>query len=521
MSRGKANRELSVIMIALAAALLLLSGCGDGSYAPKFKDVNYYKGSDGLVMDFMNEQSLDEVYEGSSFAMSLFIENRGAHSIVGNDQAILTLGYDPFYVSASKEGAKENMLFGASSVVIKGLNLVGKSRYYPTGSKLFFHFPYLMAKNVTGQRSKPETQLFASLCYPYSTTLSQLVCIDFDIYDDNARNQACKQQDISLSDQGAPVAVTLVEVDNQPVGNGLVRPFFTIHIENVGGGTVLSPSDSGLEMEKACMIQELDKQDFNRLKIEAWLSNNIKLDCAPDEVRLTLDEGIVRCSVSGEDLNRALAWRQNYEAPLTVNLTYFYMNTLKKDMEIKRINQYGDLSSMENEGCFPYQIASGSGSEGKEGEENCINKCDYCAANPTDASCNPSTAAFQIQWNPDFGCKCSYKSCETLYPQGLCLPMANYCPPASYCCSDVCKSTEIRYEGDGNCYPKCSTCSVTKKKCACGTDESGYTILEEGQCCSKEKRPFTDEETCKVACEQETAAAAAAAAAARTTATSS
>ncbi|MBN2141908.1 hypothetical protein JW711_01130 [Candidatus Woesearchaeota archaeon] len=480
---------ISVLAIAIMV-LFLLPGCI--RTGPQYKDVNYFTGSDGLTLDFMNDQDLDEIYENSNFALSLIIENKGAHSISEEEYGILTIGYDPFYISVNqeaKQGGKETLVLGKGSVIMKGFQLEGKSMYYPQGSDYFLHFPYFWTKNVTGQRAKPTTQIFASLCYPYTTVLSEMVCIDYDIYGDNTRSQVCRQQDLSLSDQGAPVAITLVEVENQPIGSNLVRPVFTVHVQNVGRGTVLTPTDTSLGIEKACAVEEMDAKDFNMIGIEAVLSNNIPLECAPNRIRLTDEEGYARCSVGADNIDKILSYKQNYEAPLTINLSYLYMNTLEKEIEVKRINPYGDLASQSTEGCLPFQVESGDG---------CVNKCDYCAQNPTDASCNPSGLKYEIQWNSNFGCKCSAQTCDRLYPDGFCNPFPNLCPPASYCCTNECKSSEVRLEAYGDaCYLKCSTgCRQESKDCACGTEETGYNLLKAGQYCDKSGGIHDDKESC-------------------------
>jgi hypothetical protein len=486
----KTKLRILISLAALAILAAMLSSCQPG--IPKYDDIDYHKGSEGLSMIMTNEASLDEIYEGTNFVYSLTLENRGAYDVEGDNQAILAVGFDPYYLTVTQpESQGKNMVFGKSNIIVKQLSLMGKSRYYPSGSKVFFYFPYFKTKEIEGQRSKPETQIFSSLCYPYSTTLSAMACIDFDIYHENTRSQVCTQQDISSSNQGAPVAITQVEVENLPTGSNMVRPVFTVHVQNIGDGTILSPVDNSAEVERVCTDQQLSStQDFNQVGIDAWLSNNIKLECTPNKIRMTETEGLSRCVVKDEDLEKAITWRQNYLSPLTVNLTYIYMSTIRKNIQIKRINPYGDLSSQATGGCSGFQITQG---------DKCINKCDYCAEHPQDAMCSPPSARFPIQWNSGFGCRCSASTCDNLYPKGLCVPFSAFCPPASYCCSNACSASEIRGAEDGKCYPKCTTsCTKITAPCVCG-DDIHQSIASAGDYCSKGFSIYKDKAACDAA----------------------
>ena len=490
----------ATMMLALGLVLMLLALSSCTGARPAYKDVNYFVGSQGLKIGLTNADTLDEIYESSNFAYGLTIENLGAYSIVGDEQAILNIGFDPFYVQVDENAKGSNYKIDKSNVVVKGLSLIGKSRYYPSGSKIFFYFPYFQTKNITGQRSKPDTQIFASICYPYATTFSALACVDFDVFNENTRSQVCRQQDISAANQGAPVAVTQVEVENLPMDANLVRPVYTVHVSNVGGGTILSPVDNPAEIERVCTNQDLQSSDFNTVRIEATLSNDIKLVCTPNVIRMNYQEGVSRCTVSDEDLSKAIQYRQNYETPLTVNLSYVYLSTLKKDITIKRLNPYGDLSSQSQQGCLDFQVEVGG---------ECVNKCTYCAQNPGDSACNPANSKVETQWNPSFGCRCSAQTCDSLYPSGLCLPFNSYCPAASYCCSNECASSEVRGP-DGSCYPKCSTsCATISKPCICLSPEEAAAISGQdsslfrkeasaaGLYCSKTGYAFEDQAECK------------------------
>jgi hypothetical protein len=479
----------TILLSILAILSLVLTGC-TGSIPTH--ETNYHTGTDGITMDLVNKGSLDEIYEDTNFAFSVALENIGAYDVVSESKAIITLGFDPFYIETLNVPNDGITTVGKSNVVVKGIELTGKSKYTPSGGKAFLYFPYFKTKAIEGQRARPDTQLFASICYPYATTLSTLVCVDFDAYQGNERTQVCRQADQSFSSQGGPVAITNVEVENYPAGT-FVKPVYTIHINNVGGGTILSPVDNLAEIQRVCAAESIDRTDFNKVKVEAWLSNNIQLECTPDVIRLNADTGIVRCAVKDEDVQTRLSGRQNFQAPLTVNLTYVYMSTLKQDIEIKRINPYGNYSATSQDStlCEAYQVKVGG---------KCVSRCEYCATvKSDDPLCNPENLKYDINWNNGFGCKCSAKTCETLYPKGNCMPMTGYCSPATYCCANQCGSNQIRDDktgGDGTCYPKCSdSCSEIKTKCACGSQDD-YSLGLVGQFCSKDGNAYTNKDEC-------------------------
>lgn len=485
-------------VVFLLVLTIILSSC-DGSYMPRPKDVNYFEGTKGLESAFLEEAPPDEIYENSTFNINLFLENRGAFDVVDENYGIISISFDPFYVDVSDLTELRNadsIDVSKNGIVVKGIQLYGKSKYFPTGSETFLSFPNFKTKGIKGQREQPRTQIFSSLCYPYVTTLSDLVCIDLNIYGQNLRKQVCSQQDLSFADQGAPLAVMRVEVENQPAGSDVVRPVFTIHVRNRGSGSVLSSTYNAADFERVCSFNDLYREDFNTVNIRAILSNTKELVCFPNPIRLFDGEGFTRCKVRDEDL---IIGHQNYETPLTVNLSYIYLTSISREIEIKRLSIYGG-SSVPSDACLPYQIQVGGG---------CEIKCNYCATHPGAGECqpvsDPQRPGHQILFQKGFACQCSLKECGSLYPNGLCVPQSGFCPGASYCCLPKCKSSEVRLD-DGKCYSKCSTstCSEARQDdCACGsgTESTGYKKVAKGRyCCPKDKGGYADKTSCDNAC---------------------
>ncbi|MBN2459394.1 hypothetical protein JXB28_03860 [Candidatus Woesearchaeota archaeon] len=475
-------QPFSIILIFII--ILLFTTASSCNFQQQPKEVNYYVGIKGMEMMFLETSPPKEVYEEATFPVTVYVENKGAFDVIDDKYGILSFSFDPFYIELFDIQNGSGVTVTRNSMVLKGIQLRGKSRYSPSGTESFLSFPNFRAKSVMGQREMPFTQISSTLCYPYTTTLSQIVCVDLNIYGENQRTQICTQNDLSFSDQGAPVAITLVEVENHPVGNNMVRPVFTIHLQNKGSGTVLTPYDNPAEMDRVCSFHDLYREDFNTVRVDAILSNDRWLECTPNPIRLYNNEGFTRCQVTDEGL---IMGYQNYQTPLTITLSYIYLTSISKRIDIKRLNPYGEIL-YDNSSILPYEVSPG------------VIRCNYCASNQGGPGCQPDapnskTINFQI----GFSCQCSFDTCSKLYPDGLCVPFAGYCPGASYCCMIECKSNEIRNPADGKCYPKCTRCYEATRTCACGTgtDPNNYVLMESGKfCCPITKQVYDTKDAC-------------------------
>jgi len=470
-------------------SMLLLSACT--SFVPRYEEVDYFKGTQGLEIDFLEDAPPSEIYENSVFNVNLYVENKGAFDVLDENYGILSISFDPFYVDVSDFPVTNGVEVTKNGIIVKGIQLPGKSMYNPLGAETVLSFSGFRIKNIKGQREKPSTQIFTSLCYPYKTIFSRPVCVDLNIHTQNLRAQPCSEQDFVLSDQGAPVAITLIEVDNQPVRAGVVRPVFIVHVQNKGSGDVLSAAYNPDDFERVCAFKDLYKEDFNTISVRAVLSGSIELECSPNPIKLFNNQGFTRCQVRDEDL---ILGHQNYKTPLFIELSYVYLTSLSKEIDIKRLNVYGEITSPA-EKILPYEVQPG------------ITRCDYCAQHPGAGECQVPRFredSPEVYFQEGFGCKCSFRTCEKLYPKGLCVPFSNppFCPGGSYCCLPECKASEVRGPG-GVCYPKCANCLAITKDCACGTEEAGYDILSKGMfCCPRNKAGYSTQDECREACSE-------------------
>lgn len=284
-------------------ASLALAGC-DSTGSSGFNLYDPYYGSEGVEMQFLESAPPDTAYQGSVFKVGLLLQNRGAIDV--ND-AVVTLGYLDKYFTISRPTQA-------------GIAIKGKSFIRRNGEKK----PVLFDGRVKDLQETGvgyddlSTPITATLCYSYTTHLEENVCIDPDIYGLQERKKACTAQDLTLNDQGAPVAITSVKESTVDEGSSQLV-YMTFHIKNLAGGLVADASPSVL-----CSSANIGDKKVSRLKVNAQLGNT-RMECAKDIVHLDNDEGEVTCSA------RVTA-QEEYATVLKADLTYGYSTTLPQEM---------------------------------------------------------------------------------------------------------------------------------------------------------------------------------------------
>ena len=343
----KRYSELVFLLFFIIIIALFLSSCNGINSGSNGATANYHLGMTGFEIKFLDQQPPNDVYENSNFVAGFTVENSGATNVNGNNYGILSLSFDPFYIDTSGMTGTGNVQVAQNSVTLGNIQLVGKSQLNPSGASTVVSFPGFKAKTILGQMGEPTTDLLVSMCYPYNTVYSGVVCVDYSLAGQDLRKQVCYQKSLDLSSgQGAPIAITKIEVENQPVTSGgtsvAVRPVFTVHVQNKGQGNVLSPV-SGAGLDRVCSLQDITKQDFNTINIQAALSASTILTCTPNPIKIVNDEGISRCEVSDTDL---VVGTHNYETTLNINLSYVYLSSASKKIMIKRLNPYGGITDI-------------------------------------------------------------------------------------------------------------------------------------------------------------------------------
>ena len=314
--------------------LIIISGCRGRTDSDPVTRGEIYRGTDALVFKFFKNAPPSEVYastenERSEFNIALELENKGAFNI---EEGFLTLILEDDYMSIEEWKTTDDISYRGENQAI--FNLKGKSMLNPIGGKA-------ISTIEINARQFPETMsqthissVLLAACYRYQTSMHENVCVDTDVYNLRNLDKSCEVNDLTLKSQGAPVAVTKVEVEMLPHENeGKIKPLFTIHVENKGPGEVIRPDRTAIE--NACSYESLriKENDLNTIAIKAYLSGKeYELDCNPDLIKLRNKKGFIRCNLKeGKDKQYG-----TYESPLIIELYYGYMQTIAKEVTVKK-----------------------------------------------------------------------------------------------------------------------------------------------------------------------------------------
>lgn len=183
-------------------------------------------------------------------------------------------------------------------------------------------------KNWPVGLDKTEQHFLITSCYLYVTHANPVICLD--PYPDTPGRKVCRPRTMTYPrGQGAPIAITSIEQENT-----VKDVFFTIHIENKGGGMVFNP----LSMEvcnpyftsRRVTARDLDVVRVHQIRIEG---DPAPIRCQPEShiVRLRDGKGQISCRYP-------IVYRSQsaYQTPLVVELAYGYSAAIDHVITIKR-----------------------------------------------------------------------------------------------------------------------------------------------------------------------------------------
>ena len=283
------------ILLVLVLVVFLV-GCGlmggmDTGRSPTA--VDFRKGYSGLEIESLDGLPPKEMYEGGSFKIGLRMKNNGAYDIKRGELEIA--GFDESYVVLSQ---KRKVLEP----------ILGKSITNPDGGFYIEEFDGQVLRSLGGAKEYPATY-FVIGKYDYRAEAQTDVCVNTNLYSDlKLSEDSCKpEQSISLSGQGAPVAITKIDEITVPESAG-AKIVFKLYIENKGKGTLTSP----LYLE------------------EAKLGNR----------RLTCEPRFLELREPGEKVFVCTAYEAgaaNYKTPFYAAIYYTYQIKEKKSFKIKSL----------------------------------------------------------------------------------------------------------------------------------------------------------------------------------------
>ncbi|MBS3125142.1 hypothetical protein J4211_02725 [Candidatus Woesearchaeota archaeon] len=276
----------------------------------------YRTGSQGLLITFLPNLPPPRVFDRDPFNVVLQVENLGTGR-VGN-------GLDRLYIS----GFDHNLITGIGTDGIPLPLLEGRTQYINRGGLDTLSYRGTIRSLTEKRIDKYQPLILATACYHYETIANAQVCVDPDPYAPTSTARVCTPTAVGTGSQGAPVAVTNVQVDAAP---GWTR--FTINVQNVGGGSVFrngnhylakcSPYNPGLAFDELDFVQVADVMISD---------TSIKSSCKPIDssghLRLQNGAGQIFCELN------APQGQTPYLTPLNIVLKYGYRQTIAKPVEI-------------------------------------------------------------------------------------------------------------------------------------------------------------------------------------------
>lgn len=305
----------AIFVIFLVFIMLFGLGCTSRGKitTKKTVDEDYHTGTRGLEMDFVKNAPPYKIYDRDNLEVTVELKNKGAYpdsnSFVGK---LEISGFDAAAIKGSWDGG---------NTITPSLQ--GKTQYNPEGGYDTMTYKDSDGVDVPFDYDSYKTDIIVTSCYKYKTIASPTVCIDPEPYKIVQEKKVCQIRDQGLGSQGAPVAVDRIE---QEVSSDKI--YFRIFIKNSGRGTVILP-----DKYNECPF-DLDHQDIDKVIVSAKLSHDSSPVCNPqgtvnDPVRLVNSRGVIFCS-----FNKPIAVQSAYLAPLHIEASYVYSESISKRLEI-------------------------------------------------------------------------------------------------------------------------------------------------------------------------------------------
>jgi len=308
--------------------LVLIVGCGNNDEPTTLPQEDIFKGKDGIKMEFLKDTPPRTIYHERDFSLGFTMTNLGASDI---SNGIIALSIEEDYVEVEEEDwfLPEEDSISTNSKNSATFSLRGRDPSYPEGDMLTFSIK-ARAKKLEGQSVGHTVDIILMSCYDYESKLSTDVCIDYDIFDEK-QGGTCEPTDQTFSaGQGGPVAVISIEPELLPQDAGGIIPSYLIKVKNVADGYPFTFGES----DYVCSGQN-STGEFNEVDIAAQLGG-IDLVCSPSNtLKLRDKQDYVRCQTSNVWFQQDTA-QSTYHTSLVVKLSYGYMNSVAKSVEIKR-----------------------------------------------------------------------------------------------------------------------------------------------------------------------------------------
>ncbi len=311
------NMKKSVLLI----LLILIAGCGQiNPQTEQPRPQEFRTGTEGLYMEFLQNLPPPQIVADGQTKLQavLKVENRGTHDMgTGTKNMIFLAGFDKNILNLQNNN--EGQRIG---------KLTGRGPFIPQGdfTNLNFEADIYLPQGT----DKYVPTLLAIACYRYITQASAQVCIDPDPYSPFSKQKVCTPQTVSTGSQGAPIAVTQVEVIPAPK-----KTRFVIHIQNVGNGHVFK--DEGASYEHCNPYKAgLAYNELNQVKVTdvSLASEKLLSTCKPlsNDGYVPLVNGMATLHCETGNLGTI---QTAYMTPLNIQLEYGYRQSVSRQVEIR------------------------------------------------------------------------------------------------------------------------------------------------------------------------------------------
>lgn len=324
-----------LVFVLFLILLFSISSCtGKKDTKKPLEDIR--TGTQGLSISFLTNNPPPTIHAEkealNDFDVVLELRNKGAYpqpeegrpSLYGR---VYLSGFDPNIISFDNSPVQELM----------DKALEGKSTINPNGGFDLMTFKgKVFYENLNVEKYEPT--LLATACYNYFTIAGPSVCIDPDPYSTVTQKKVCQVQGVTLTNQGAPVAIT--KIDEEAFAK---KTQFRITIKNVGGGDVIK-----YEALNKCgpTGDKLGREDIDKVYLAEAKVGIKTLNCGPfvdtsdgsakrpvGFIRMINGEGAVICEMPSSDYQES---KTAYTTPMTITLLYGYKNTAERKVLIKK-----------------------------------------------------------------------------------------------------------------------------------------------------------------------------------------
>ncbi|PIN75223.1 hypothetical protein COV18_03475 [Candidatus Woesearchaeota archaeon CG10_big_fil_rev_8_21_14_0_10_37_12] len=334
-------------MVVLLFTVLLACQPSTNSDEPVVQDFRF--GTEGLFIQFAPGAPSPRLFDNQEFVALVEVQNRGTHTVDPNSGNIHLSGFDDKIIKLDDATPRDQQL----------PQLSGRGPFITQGGIDTITFTGRIDLRGFGV-DKYATNVLATACYAYQTVATANFCVDPSPFSATRRTRVCTPAPISLGSQGAPVAVTSIDVEPTPDFTRL-----QIRVSNVGSGDVFKlgqgPVLGSSNDQNPQLLPRIDKcspyqgglrfDEVDYVKISEVKVSGIALDLAPGTsqacrpllqdrenqgdyyLRLVNGQGVLYCEVKHAALG--VQGDSTFVTPLSVVLDYGYRTSVSTPIEIR------------------------------------------------------------------------------------------------------------------------------------------------------------------------------------------